>query len=570
MLSSTKDFMKLKLLVLFFLISFLVLKRPIFSQDTGRQRELPPTQNITQTPTNTIKPTNTLKPTNTPKPTSTPKNTPTPKPSPTPTPTGIIDLKIETLSHTGTNLKTGDKTTLKAIIKNEANTSAKNFKIKFFANSGQIFEKNISSLTKNAKKTITFSYAIDESITSDFIFSVQIDPDNTIAETNEDNNLSSHTVPVSPATKNLIIESFTPSSTHPKPGQKISWKVKVKNIGNSKASQIKINLLRLNQIIGSVTISSLAPNATTTKSISDTVPVFVDDPSNYQVGVIIDPNNSIVETDESDNSQNYSLSLKVSDLFLELGEYMSLNSNQTINSMSQFRVVVKNNDIQSLNNVKLAIFYSLNTPDSPKTKITDATLNLAKKASLTHMFDQVQSPSTATLGTLVYYFIQVDPDNNISESTKSNNLLTFKRTIVEKPPQAIYPYLSISVYDPDGVRLNGATVKLTNGSDLKTKTTGSDPLSQNSAGNVIFDALPNTATFNIDISKSGYRTLSQTVNYSKFDDDGMYRTYDLDQKSALSGTVTNSSGQPLSYVSVKVEGTSLEPLPIVMVNTVLS
>jgi len=91
-----------------------------------------------------------------------------------------------------------------------------------------------------------------------------------------------------------------------------------------------------------------------------------------------------------------------------------------------------------------------------------------------------------------------------------------------------------------------------------SKTTGSDILSANIPGQVVFDSLPDTGQFNLQISKSGYRSITETINFNTDFPDSGYYSYSLDQKSALSGLVTNSSGQPLVGVTVKVDGTNLQ------------
>ena len=519
----------------------------------------------TSTPrsTSTPRPTNTPRPTSTPKSTSTPKPTSTPKNTPTTAPPANIDLKVEPvdLKFTGINLKSGDKTTLKATIHNLGNSKASKIKVQFFADNIKIYEKVIASISKNSKSTISYSYTIPDNITSDFSFTILIDPDHTLTETSQDNNTSSTTVPVKPSQKNLLIESFTASTANPKPGQSISFKIKVKNIGNAKASNINLALfadMASTTPTTTTTISSLNPNTSITKSISWKIPVIVNNSQNLLIRAVVDPDDFIKETDESDNYAGKTISLIVPDITIVAGEYFTAKGNGYTGTFSQMPVVVKNDNITALTGVKIGLYYSLNSPSAVRTKIVDTTLNLAKKASVTHMFDRVYIPASATIGNIVYYFIVVDPDNTISEFNETNNELIAERTVVVRPPQVQYPYLNIRVYDEAGLSLNNAAVTLTYSGQTKSKTTGSDVLLNNLAGSVVFDALPNSGQFTVSVSASGFRTLTETFAYDKNQDDSMYRTFTLDQKSALSGVVKNQSGQPLSFVTVKVEGTSLE------------
>jgi hypothetical protein len=525
-----------------------------------------PKPSSTPRPSSTPKPTSTPRLTGTPKPTPTPKNTPTSKPTPMPGGSGSADIAVTvaSLSNTGLNLKGGDKTTLKAVINNLGNLKATNIKVKFLIDGDVIYEKNISSLSKNSKTTLSYSYLIPPNTATDMIFSVIVDPQNSITESSEDNNQAEKVIPVALAVRNLLIESLETTVSQPKPGQNISFKVKVKNDGTSKASQFKLSLFAdtlSTTPAATIVIASLNAKASVTKNIPWTVPLHIDPSVVNTVRVTVDPDNQITETDETDNSKNYVLSLTVPDLSISPGEYLTLNGIIYPNTFSQMKFKLTNNNVIDLSGVAVRVTYALINQNNPRTKLAETTMSVKKNASSEYMFNEVGLPGNIPLGTQVYMFITADPDKNIPESNKSNNEIVIKRTMTERPPQAQFPYLFVTVEDEETGKLNSAVVTLTSvnvsGSPL-TKTTGSDALTRNAPGQVVFDKLPDNATLTLNVSLNGYRTQTETITYDKNSEDSLYRTFVMDKRAVLSGVVKNNSGQVLPFASVIVEGSGLE------------
>jgi len=454
----------------------------------------------------------------------------------------VVNLTIvpADLSFTGTNLKGASRTTLKAVVRNSGNTKATNVKVKFFINEVQVYEKNVSSISKNSKTTVTYSYQIPSTVTSALTFKVTVDSDKT----------AEITIPVIASNHNLILESLKTTSSNPKPGQKITWVIKVKNAGNVKAEKVKIALFAdkdSQNPTSTLIISSINSGASTSKNISWTVPLNLDPAINYPIRATVDPDNTLPESNETDNAQNYALSLKVPDLSIERGEFFTDSSPLYANSFQQIQIKVKNDNVVSVSNAKVGVYYSLNSQTGPRTKLVETSMTLAKKATVSYMFDRVALPSNIQLGTKIYFFIVVDADKLIPESNENNNELIMNRTLIERPPQAQYPYLYLTVRDENDNQKGGVTVNFTDfnqSSNSQTKITGSDPLAQNSPGSVIFDNLPNIGKYTIVVTAPGYRSQTIIHNFDKNNEDSRYPTVNLDKKAALTGTVKNQSGTP--------------------------
>ncbi|MBI4779495.1 carboxypeptidase regulatory-like domain-containing protein [Candidatus Falkowbacteria bacterium] len=454
------------------------------------------------------------------------------------------DLKI-----TPASFKGGDKITLKATVANSGTTKASNVKVKFYFNGAEVFSKNITSISKKGKSAVSYQYILPLNLSGAVIFKVVADPENTVAESNEDNNEAEISVNIAAAQIDLTIDSVKTSVTKPKAGQKIFVQAKVKNIGNAKAANIRLNIY-LGDNIGTpnftINIPSINKNSVSAKSFSWTIPNNIPG-ANYPIKAVVDPENIITETNEINNEKTYLLNLTAPDLVLEQQDpgYKPRFTYMGLNTMMNLRI--RNNNVVVIQNVKVGLFYYLPSNPDNLIKIGEENVgpivkNWYKDFSL---FGKI--PTTIPVGSIVGLVAKADYANVIPETNEINNKLEYLISIREKPAQLSCPCLFINVSDEDGVPLSGATIKL-NDSEIKITANG----------NVIFENRPDTASYALSITYPDYRSVNQTLNYNKNSEDAVYFNYQLDKKALVSGTVKNSAGAVLPWTNIRVEGTGLE------------
>jgi subtilase family serine protease len=454
------------------------------------------------------------------------------------------DLKI-----TPANFKGGDKVALRATIKNTGTDKAKNVKVSFFFNSVNVFNKTVTTISKNSKNIITFSYTIPVNLKGAVVFQVKVDPENKIVESDEKNNEAQINVTVNPAQIDLTIDSLKTSVTKPKTAQKVSIQVKVKNTGNTKATNVKLNIY-LGDNTGNpnftVNIPSINKNSVSSKSFSWTIPNNIPG-KDYPVRAVVDPENTITETSEINNEKIYLLNMTAPDLLIETqgAGYIPKFSYSGLNTLMNLRV--RNNNVAVIQNVKVGLFYYLPAQPDNLIKIGDSDVGPIVKNWYKDFFISGKIPTTVPIGSTVGLVIKLDYPGVIPETNEINNKLEFLISIREKPVPLACPCLFINVSDEDWGPLNGATVKLNNS---ETKVTV--------GGNVIFENRPDSASYTIDITYPNYRSISQTLNYNKNSEDTTYFNYQLDKKALLSGQVKNSAGSVLPWTSVRIEGIGLE------------
>jgi len=214
------------------------------------------------------------------------------------------DMKI-----TPTTYKGGDKITLSAKVLNSGNVKATNIKVDFYFGETKIYSKTIKSLSPNAKSNVTYKYTLPVNLAGAVAFKAVADPDNAIQEIKEDNNNAEISANVNQAIIDLMVDSLKTSNAKPKVGQKVSIQVKVRNDGNVKATNVKVNVyLGDNNNISApnftTIISSINKKAVSSKSFSWTIPNNIPG-ANYPIRAVVDPDNSIAESNELNNNKTY-------------------------------------------------------------------------------------------------------------------------------------------------------------------------------------------------------------------------------------------------------------------------
>jgi hypothetical protein len=461
------------------------------------------------------------------------------------------DLSVSTgdLKITPTSIKGGDKITLKATVANSGAVKASNVKVKFYFYGAEVYSKNIASISKKSKSVITYQYTLPLNLSGAAVFKVVVDPDKTIAESNENNNSAEINTTVNRAKIDLTIDSVKTGVAKPKVGQKVNIQVKVKNTGDTKASNIKLNIY-LSDNVGNpnftINIPSINKNSVSAKSFSWTVPNNIPG-VNYPIRAVADPDNTISETNEINNEKIYLLNLTAPDLLLEQQDvnYKPRFTYTGLNTMMNLRV--RNNNVAVIQNVKVGFFYYLPSNPDNLIKIGENDVGPIVKNWYKEFSLSGKIPTTVPIGSTVGLVAKLDYPGVIPETNEVNNVLDYLIAIREKPAQLSCPCLFINVSDEEGSPLNGATIKLNNS---ETKTTAN--------GNVIFENRPDSASYSISIVYPNYRSINQTLNYNKNSEDSTYFNYQLDKRALVSGTVKNTVGTILPWTNVRIEGTGLE------------
>jgi len=297
-------------------------------------------------------------------------------------------------------------------------------------------------------------------------------------------------------------------------------------------------------------IFSVNKGSVASKSFSWTIPNNISG-VNYPIRAVVDPDDTISESNELNNDKIYLLNLTASDLKIELqfSPKRNLVGTTYVGGLQIASLYVSNDNVMQVNNPKLGLFYYYpNDPDN-LIKIGESNVGLLKKKWRIPIDIRGRLPTTLQLGSTVGLVAKIDYDGVIPETNEDNNTINYLLTVVSRPPQLSCPCLFINVQDEDWNPVNGAVVTL-NTNESKTTVDG----------RVIFENRPNTANYTATITYPNYRTLTETINFDQSEEYKTFFTYQLDKKALLSGTVKNFFGVPLQWTKVRIEGLGLESL----------
>ncbi len=220
-----------------------------------------------------------------------------------------IDLTINSVVITPATPQQGVDAQIDISISNLGNSDAGPFTVSWNPDaygliipSGATLTSEVSSLAIGATTTVTFHYIYPAF--GNFHTVAQVDAFNEIKETNETNNSSILDISVDPGNVNLKVTGFTivPGSGTLERFQKATASITVQNTGSLDIGSFKIEwfLIDTNLKGPSKTVPGLHPGDSVTVQLTGTY--F--QPGTYTTKAVVDPDNKIVETDEStaDNS----------------------------------------------------------------------------------------------------------------------------------------------------------------------------------------------------------------------------------------------------------------------------
>jgi len=461
------------------------------------------------------------------------------------------------------NIKGGDIISFNARIDNLGATTAENFKVTFYFDGKKIYEEKILQVPKGGYCVIGglefLTFPIPVNLSGNKTFLVKVDEANTVKEVNEKNNEAQKVIAISKAQIDLLFESIKPYPTNPKVGDLVEWQIKVKNNGSGDAWNFKINFFADEQPerpTATFFVERLSKNSSITKSVYWTVPKNIPRAIGYTVTGIVDTENTNAETNEINNTYFYGLNLTAPDLTIERCSRVGyvVYPNEPLSACGK----VVNDNVMQVNNVKVCFYYQVG--NNAPVKIGEKIISSIGKKGATQMQFSNPQPSNMPLGIQYRLIIKVDDGNSIVETNEDNNAVDFMAVLREPPLIPKYPALTIYVLDEEGNSLNGATVKLTDTSTNKVETRVTGPSTGTESaftgnGYVIFDNRPSQANYKVEISCPNYRTAIDTFAFSE---NHLTRVYYMDKKAVLSGTIKDSSRQPISGVKVRIEGTGLQ------------
>jgi hypothetical protein len=188
-----------------------------------------------------------------------------------PAPATTSDLTVSNILFNPTPASAGDAVTITATITNIGSGQSGNTRVNFYSDDTVIATTSIGRLkTDKSVDTSTIYTFVEEGTHT---IKVVVDPNNQVAESNEDNNnkLAPLTIGAWQPFDNIAIANIVPSKTSLQPGETITINVEISNLGNQEETAI-VTAYVDNLPLGSKTVTIPVGGSLTTVSFSWTAP----------------------------------------------------------------------------------------------------------------------------------------------------------------------------------------------------------------------------------------------------------------------------------------------------------
>ena len=313
------------------------------------------------------------------------------------------------------NPLTGDTVTINATVHNSGDLSIDAVKVAFFDgfNGSQIgLTQIIDTIHAGANASVYVNWTVPLTEQSHDI-SVKVDPQNEVAERNESNNIASVCTVLPDLMVNWSFASYSTSD------RQVSINTSIKNNGTISASNIMVNYYYSNYTdfnesalikIGTEIIGSLPTGDS--KEAGITWDVSVINRSWYALYVVVDPNNTVRESEES-NNKDTALAKVLPDLTLNASD---IEYSNVIEGTISITITVHNKGVYDAENISLSIYNERPSLNS-STILANRTIPLIKA----HNSATIAYGWSALPGMYDIY-VAIDAENLLDELDESNNL----------------------------------------------------------------------------------------------------------------------------------------------------
>ncbi len=383
------------------------------------------------------------------------------------------------------------------------------------------YEKKISLLRAGYYLYISGSVTIPKTVKGSYYLGFFADYNNKIRETDETNNTIARPLVITvPNQADLIIDVFNPNGRSAYQGNRLTIHYRVNNVGTANANNIKVRFyLSTNDTITRydtyLNVEKTFNLRSKQNSGYQTVSVYI--PSNAQlgqqyIGAIVDYNNAIAESDETNNTAKRPLTIlarMTRDLTITaIRVPSSAKRGQTIG----VRYYVKNSGNTDITtpfviNLYLSTDSNISTSDTYLGGRRVSSLKIGQ--TLTFM-SNVKIPTNAQLGKM-FIGAFVDARNQVGENDETNNTRSTPINITTNLPDFTISYLSISPVIQEQNNVVKVSFRVYNDG---WATAGASTLRVYLSQNSYIDAA-DLAVGNVNIpslkAKSGTRTLTTTI-----------------------------------------------------------
>ncbi len=227
----------------------------------------------------------------------------------------------------------------------------------------------------------------------------------------------------------LTPESIVVEPAEPEEGEAFNIIVTIKNIGKADSNATNVRVEFNGVVIQTYTVDGLVVNGTSTEVIVWTSATS----GTYDITVIVDPENALVELDETNNELSESVTIQPVPLPDLTAAFTGLPTSFQVGTAYTITVTVQN--VGTANAGQFTVALEANSASVGTSTVT----SLAAGASTTVTF--TWTPATAGSYTLT---AEADSGSAVAESNEANNTATTTVTVAAAPVDWL-PYVAVAV-----------------------------------------------------------------------------------------------------------------------------
>ena len=348
------------------------------------------------------------------------------------------DLVIESITWSPAQPLIAHQMTFTVTVKNQGTKLAGSFDLSFYVDKAYRFHQEMSALPAGATVTMTYPW-VTQSESMDL--RAVVDEANYTDESNESNNTKTARVGFShpSPTTDLTIQDFTCTPAGPAKGETVTITVAIKNQGPGQAGPFHVAYYVDGALLDSTYVNQINPGA-----IVNNTTTWQAQAGEHKIRAVIDCNNSVAETDETNNERT--ITLITSDPDLTIREITWSPVNPDIGDEITFTLTIKNQGKHKARGSY--IDYFVDNSYRGNHYIED----IEPGATVTRTFSwETQAKSHSFRAVL-------DAANSVLESNEENN----EKTVILPAPDLIIDIITCSPRSPAENTLVTITVSVRN------------------------------------------------------------------------------------------------------------
>ena len=328
---------------------------------------------------------------------------------------GKPDLTVASLTSNKAVYEPGETITVSATVRNSSSIASGVFDMLLRSNRlGNLNLVSWSSMTANASRTYTFSFTAPSNFAADTIVDLSLfaDANLAVSEYREDNNLASMSLTVKAGRPDLNGSIITDKLLY-EAGETITATVTVRNTGFVSAGSFVLRLTPDGITPQNRTIAALAAGASSTLTFTFIAPENITATA-LNINALIDADNTVVESNESNNSLNTIVTINAAKPDLTIID--DTITNYFTGKSVVIAARISNPSVQPVPAVTVRLILTSTIAESDLVNKSEIIPIPARSSNLAVF--RIQLPETAGSYTIN---LQVDPANLILESNEGNN-----------------------------------------------------------------------------------------------------------------------------------------------------